>query len=310
MSSSVANSMPRSASRLSPASRSSAFVSAVLFCLIPTRIYDTCRNHSWQQNVPGVAVQIPIGIPPVPNPSTDMRFLPRGRFSLQLPRAFPKLGTAPNARTGFPGGTCESTTRWDPHGESPVRSRRARRLIVQPHLRGLQPGHRDVILRGARQRHVPAVPQPNHGGVEPRLIGRTIGEGVGTRVWRCGVGGGDLLRHRGSDRVRVRAGGDRRRGAGGQRGAQGFERARRLALPAARYVPHLHRRRGDRLLMVAFGLALIIALAYAAPIMIGITSPLHLLIAGFALYEAWKLNRGVALQVAGPYPAAASPAAA
>ena len=63
-------------------------------------------------------------------------------------------------------------------------------------------------------------------------------------------------------------------------------------------------------LMVAFGLALIIALAYAAPIMIGITSPLHLLIAGFALYEAWKLNRGVALQVAGPYPAAASPAAA
>jgi len=62
--------------------------------------------------------------------------------------------------------------------------------------------------------------------------------------------------------------------------------------------------------MVAFGLALIIALAYAAPIMIGITSPLHLLIAGFALYEAWKLNRGVALQVAGPYPAAASPTAA
>ena len=63
-------------------------------------------------------------------------------------------------------------------------------------------------------------------------------------------------------------------------------------------------------LAVAFGLALIIALAYAAPIMIGITSPLHLLIAGFALYEAWKLNRGVALQVTGPYQAAARPAAA
>jgi len=61
---------------------------------------------------------------------------------------------------------------------------------------------------------------------------------------------------------------------------------------------------------IALGLAVIIALGYAAPIMIGITSPLHLLIAGFALYEAWKLNRGVALRVAGPYPAAASPAAA
>ncbi len=63
-------------------------------------------------------------------------------------------------------------------------------------------------------------------------------------------------------------------------------------------------------LAVAFGLALIFALAYAAPIMIGITSPLHLLIAGFALYEAWKLNRGVALHVTGPYQAAARPAAA
>ena len=61
---------------------------------------------------------------------------------------------------------------------------------------------------------------------------------------------------------------------------------------------------------VALGLALIIALAYAAPIMIGISSPLHLLIAGFALYEAWKLNRGVALQVTGPYQAAPRPAAA
>jgi hypothetical protein len=64
------------------------------------------------------------------------------------------------------------------------------------------------------------------------------------------------------------------------------------------------------LLAFALGFAVIIALAYAAPIMIGITSPLHLLIAGFALYEAWKLNRGVALQVTGPYQAAARPAAA
>ena len=63
-------------------------------------------------------------------------------------------------------------------------------------------------------------------------------------------------------------------------------------------------------LAFALGLALIIALAYAAPIMIGITSPLHLLIAGFALYEAWKLNRGLALQVTGPYQAATRTAAA
>src|SRR5207245_4459736 len=49
---------------------------------------------------------------------------------------------------------------------------------------------------------------------------------------------------------------------------------------------------------IALGLAVIIALAYAAPIMIGITSPIHLLIAAFALYAAWKLNRGIALHVA------------
>ena len=64
-----------------------------------------------------------------------------------------------------------------------------------------------------------------------------------------------------------------------------------------------------RPLAVAVALGLIVVLAYAAPIMIGITSPIHLLIAGFALYEAWKLNRGVAFQVTGPYQAAARPAA-
>jgi hypothetical protein len=57
------------------------------------------------------------------------------------------------------------------------------------------------------------------------------------------------------------------------------------------------------LLGLTLGLALMMVLAYAAPIMIGIASPLHLLIAGFALYEAWKLNRGIALSIAGPYQA-------
>jgi len=54
---------------------------------------------------------------------------------------------------------------------------------------------------------------------------------------------------------------------------------------------------------VMLAVALMVVLAYAAPIMIGITSPLHLLIAGFALYEAWKLNKGVSLSIAGPYQA-------
>ena len=52
------------------------------------------------------------------------------------------------------------------------------------------------------------------------------------------------------------------------------------------------------------GLAALLALAYAAPIMIGVASPVHLVIAGFALYEAWKLNRGAALRLTGPYQAA------
>src|SRR5207247_4032268 len=49
------------------------------------------------------------------------------------------------------------------------------------------------------------------------------------------------------------------------------------------------------------GLAVLLGLAYAAPIAIGLSSPIHLLIAGFAIYEAWKLNRGMALRVTGPY---------
>jgi len=56
-------------------------------------------------------------------------------------------------------------------------------------------------------------------------------------------------------------------------------------------------------LALLFGIAFLLALAYAAPVIIGFSSPLHLLIAGFALYEAWKLNRGVALRVTGPYQA-------
>ena len=63
-------------------------------------------------------------------------------------------------------------------------------------------------------------------------------------------------------------------------------------------------------LMFALGLTVLLALAYAAPILIGVTSPLHFVIAGIALYEAWKLNRGGALRVTGPHQASASPVAA
>src|SRR5437899_7026137 len=70
------------------------------------------------------------------------------------------------------------------------------------------------------------------------------------------------------------------------------------------------RRERPGTLALLVGLAVLAALAYAAPIMIGISNPLHLLIAGFALYEAWKLNRGVALRVTGPYQVGAPRSAA
>ena len=63
-------------------------------------------------------------------------------------------------------------------------------------------------------------------------------------------------------------------------------------------------------LAFALGFTVLLALAYAAPILIGVSSPLHFVIAGIALYEAWKLNRGGALRVNGPYQASASTAAA
>src|SRR5213076_3111938 len=61
---------------------------------------------------------------------------------------------------------------------------------------------------------------------------------------------------------------------------------------------------------LAIGLALLLGLAFAAPILTGIAAPLHLVIAGFGVYAAWKINRGAALRVTGPYQAAARPATA
>ncbi len=61
---------------------------------------------------------------------------------------------------------------------------------------------------------------------------------------------------------------------------------------------------------LALGLALLLGLAFAAPILTGIAAPLHLVIAGFGVYAAWKINRGAALRATGPYQAAARPATA
>lgn len=57
---------------------------------------------------------------------------------------------------------------------------------------------------------------------------------------------------------------------------------------------------------VAVAFALLFAFALAAPILIGISSPIHLLIVAFALYEAWKLNRAVPFNITGPYRVAAA----
>ena len=55
---------------------------------------------------------------------------------------------------------------------------------------------------------------------------------------------------------------------------------------------------------LAMGVALLLGLAFAAPILTGIAAPLHLVIASFGVYAAWKINRGAALRVTGPYQAA------
>jgi hypothetical protein len=70
--------------------------------------------------------------------------------------------------------------------------------------------------------------------------------------------------------------------------------------------PRPRERPGPLALIV--GVVALLAFAFAAPILIGVASPIHLLIAGIALYEAWKLNKGVALRVTGPYPVAAGSA--
>ena len=49
------------------------------------------------------------------------------------------------------------------------------------------------------------------------------------------------------------------------------------------------------------GIAFIIALIYLSPILAGFENIIGLLIIGFALWEAWKLNRRPDIQIAGPF---------
>ena len=48
-------------------------------------------------------------------------------------------------------------------------------------------------------------------------------------------------------------------------------------------------------------LVILLGIVLAMPFLIGFQSPLHFLIVGFALYEAWKLNRAPAFTITGPY---------
>jgi hypothetical protein len=58
---------------------------------------------------------------------------------------------------------------------------------------------------------------------------------------------------------------------------------------------------GQAVLALAVVAAVVLAFCYAVPILIGIQSPISLLIVGFALWEAWKLNRRIPLRFTGPY---------
>lgn len=51
----------------------------------------------------------------------------------------------------------------------------------------------------------------------------------------------------------------------------------------------------------------LIGIVLVAPIIAGFSSPILLLILGFGVYQAWKMNRGVTLELSGPYSLAPAP---
>lgn len=52
---------------------------------------------------------------------------------------------------------------------------------------------------------------------------------------------------------------------------------------------------------LVIGLIILVAVLYAAPFLTALEAPIGLLIIGFALYEAWQLNKRVELKITGPY---------
>jgi hypothetical protein len=55
------------------------------------------------------------------------------------------------------------------------------------------------------------------------------------------------------------------------------------------------------LLLLGMFLVMLIGISYSIPIQIAFSSPISGLIFGFALWEAWKINRGVQLEFSGPF---------
>jgi hypothetical protein len=52
---------------------------------------------------------------------------------------------------------------------------------------------------------------------------------------------------------------------------------------------------------IVVALIVLVPLLYAMPFLTALQAPIGLLIVGFALYEAWKLNKRVELKITGPY---------
>jgi hypothetical protein len=66
----------------------------------------------------------------------------------------------------------------------------------------------------------------------------------------------------------------------------------------------------DGPLYKAVMLLILIPVAYAAPFLAGISNVIGILIIGFGVYQAWKINKKGELQVSGPYRLAARPGGA
>jgi hypothetical protein len=82
---------------------------------------------------------------------------------------------------------------------------------------------------------------------------------------------------------------------------------------AAKPAPSALENKIESLPMVAqffVALGFLFALAAAMPIMVGVQSPILLLIVGFGLWEAWKINRRRTLTISGPFQIGATPRSA